>query len=137
MATIPITPITTPPTTPTAGDAFWVAKGAGWGRLSFLLTGPAAGDADDDLNASATAAETIEHYFDTITGMFVGGAATAASGGVIPVLITVDGNASTAIVNYFEAGTASSSLDQCDNADDLRTMGWWVTIEGTPVGSAT
>ena len=128
MATIPITG---------TGTAFWVAKGAGYGRLSFLLTGPTAGDADDDLNASATAAENIEDYFDTITGMFVGGAATAASGGVIPVLITADGDASAAIVNYFEAGTASASLDQCDNADDLSTMGWWVTVEGTPAGSAT
>jgi hypothetical protein len=131
MATIPIhDPVQT-------GDAFWVAKGAGWGRLSFLLTGPTTGNADDNLNASATEAENIEDYFDTITGMFVGGAATAASGGVIPVLITADGDASAAIVNYFEAGTASASLNQCGADDNLSTMKWWVTVEGQPKGSAT
>jgi len=118
------------------GEARWISRGAGIGRLSCLITGPSAGNADDDLNGSSTEAENIEYYFDTLTGMFVGGAISAASAGVIPRLITTDGDASAAIINYFEAGTASASLDQCDAGDNLSTLKWWVTFEGIPKNSA-
>jgi hypothetical protein len=118
------------------GAARWISREPGCGRLSCLLTGPSAGDDDDDLNGSSTEGENIEDYFETLTGMFVGGAISTASAGVIPRLITTDGKASEAIINYFEAGTASASLDQCDNGDNLSTLKWWVTFEGTPKNSA-
>jgi len=127
MPTIPITG---------TGAARWISQEPGSGRLSFLMTGPSAGNADDDFNGSSTEAQNLEYYFETVTGMFVGGVSAVAAGGVIPVLVSSDGDASAAIVNYFEAGTASASLDQCDAGDNLSTLKWWVTVEGTPKNSA-
>lgn len=122
MATIPTTG---------TGAARWIARGAGWGRLSFLLTGP---------NPYATATKDaldLSDYFTTVTGMSVGGVGAAADALVIPSIVTTDGDAADVVVVYSWTGAGlSAALAEVTNATNLSGYDWWVTVEGTPKNSA-
>lgn len=122
MATIPTTG---------TGAARWIARGAGWGRLSFLLTGPAS-----YLTATKDALD-LSDYFTTVTGMSVGGVGAAADALVLPSIVTTDGTAADVVVVYSWTGAGlSAALAEVTNATNLSGYDWWVTVEGTPKNSA-